>query len=310
MRRRAGSSVQRSPAWAAARRGEATGRSWSRPTRATARSSPSARGERSSPTWSLTTSSTGAGEAQLRAAFAGFVAGLDGPAVLCADDPGASALAEHAAPTRHLWDLAGERLPDRGDRHGGHRRAASSSSTRATGSPSRCQRPRARTTPGTRRPRWRWRTSWAWICRPPRPPWVASGGWPAGSRSAARPPVSCSWTATTTCRRRWRPPWRRPVPGSGGGSCAASSRTATAAPRRWGGPSPTASRTLTSCSSPASTRRGRRPEPGSSGKIVVDAVLDAHPWKHVAWLPTLDDVVAYLAGSAPRRRSLPHARGR
>ena len=32
---------------------------------------------------------------------------------------------------------------------------------------------------------------------------------------------------------------------------------------------------------------------------MVDAVLDAHPWKAVAWLPTLDDVVAYL-GTALR----------
>ena len=42
---------------------------------------------------------------------------------------------------------------------------------------------------------------------------------------------------------------------------------------------------------------GEAPRPGVSGKIVVDAVLDAHPWKHVAWLPTLDAVVAYLSGT-------------
>jgi UDP-N-acetylmuramate--alanine ligase len=39
---------------------------------------------------------------------------------------------------------------------------------------------------------------------------------------------------------------------------------------------------------------GEEPRPGVTGKRVVDAVLDAHPWKRVAWLPTLDDVVAYL----------------
>jgi UDP-N-acetylmuramate--alanine ligase len=44
---------------------------------------------------------------------------------------------------------------------------------------------------------------------------------------------------------------------------------------------------------------GEAPRPGVSGKIVVDAVLDAHPWKHVAWMPTLDDVVSYL-GTALR----------
>lgn len=42
---------------------------------------------------------------------------------------------------------------------------------------------------------------------------------------------------------------------------------------------------------------GEAPRPGVTGKIVVDAVLDAHPWAQVAWLPTLDDVVAYLAGT-------------
>jgi UDP-N-acetylmuramate--alanine ligase len=39
---------------------------------------------------------------------------------------------------------------------------------------------------------------------------------------------------------------------------------------------------------------GEAPRPGVTGKVVVDAVLDAHPWQAVAWLPTLDDVVAYL----------------
>lgn len=39
---------------------------------------------------------------------------------------------------------------------------------------------------------------------------------------------------------------------------------------------------------------GEAPRPGVTGKLVVDAVLDAHPWKRVGWLPTLDDVVVYL----------------
>ena len=42
---------------------------------------------------------------------------------------------------------------------------------------------------------------------------------------------------------------------------------------------------------------GEPPRAGVTGKIVADSVLDAHPWKHVAWLPTLDDVVAYLGGT-------------
>ena len=39
---------------------------------------------------------------------------------------------------------------------------------------------------------------------------------------------------------------------------------------------------------------GEPPRPGVSGKLVVDAVLDAHPRQPVAWLPSLDDVASYL----------------
>ena len=39
---------------------------------------------------------------------------------------------------------------------------------------------------------------------------------------------------------------------------------------------------------------GEAPRAGVSGKVVADAVLEAHPWKRVAWMPTLDDVVSYL----------------
>ena len=42
---------------------------------------------------------------------------------------------------------------------------------------------------------------------------------------------------------------------------------------------------------------GEAPRAGVTGKVVSDAVLDAHPWKRVAWLPTLDDVVAYLGST-------------
>lgn len=38
---------------------------------------------------------------------------------------------------------------------------------------------------------------------------------------------------------------------------------------------------------------GEQPRPGVSGKLIVDAVLEAHPWASVAWLPTLDDVLAW-----------------
>ena len=40
---------------------------------------------------------------------------------------------------------------------------------------------------------------------------------------------------------------------------------------------------------------GEDPRPGVTGKLLVDAVLDAHPRQAVAWLPGLDDVSAYLS---------------
>jgi len=39
---------------------------------------------------------------------------------------------------------------------------------------------------------------------------------------------------------------------------------------------------------------GEAPRPGVTGKLLVEAVLDAHPWAAVAWLPALDDVLAWL----------------
>jgi UDP-N-acetylmuramate--alanine ligase len=39
---------------------------------------------------------------------------------------------------------------------------------------------------------------------------------------------------------------------------------------------------------------GEKPRPGVTGKLIVNAVLDAHPWRRVAYLPRHDDVVAFL----------------
>ena len=39
---------------------------------------------------------------------------------------------------------------------------------------------------------------------------------------------------------------------------------------------------------------GQQPIEGVTGKLVVDAVLTMHPWKRVAWLPTRRDVRAWL----------------
>jgi UDP-N-acetylmuramate--alanine ligase len=40
---------------------------------------------------------------------------------------------------------------------------------------------------------------------------------------------------------------------------------------------------------------GTTPIPGVTGKLVVDAVLDAHPDANVVWLPRRDDLIDYLA---------------
>ena len=40
---------------------------------------------------------------------------------------------------------------------------------------------------------------------------------------------------------------------------------------------------------------GEPPRPGVSGKLIVDAVLDAQPWKRVAYLPRRSDLVPYLS---------------
>jgi UDP-N-acetylmuramate--alanine ligase len=40
---------------------------------------------------------------------------------------------------------------------------------------------------------------------------------------------------------------------------------------------------------------GTQPIPGVTGKLVVNAVLDAHPRARVVWLPRRDDLTAYLA---------------
>ncbi len=41
---------------------------------------------------------------------------------------------------------------------------------------------------------------------------------------------------------------------------------------------------------------GETPRPGVTGKLVLDAVLDAHPWANVAYMPRLDDVITWLSG--------------
>jgi UDP-N-acetylmuramate--alanine ligase len=40
---------------------------------------------------------------------------------------------------------------------------------------------------------------------------------------------------------------------------------------------------------------GEAPRPGISGQLVAQAVLDAHPWRRLAYLPRRSDIVGYLA---------------
>jgi UDP-N-acetylmuramate--alanine ligase len=40
---------------------------------------------------------------------------------------------------------------------------------------------------------------------------------------------------------------------------------------------------------------GEAPRPGVTGKLVVNAVLDAHPWQRVAWVPKRGELIDYLA---------------
>lgn len=42
---------------------------------------------------------------------------------------------------------------------------------------------------------------------------------------------------------------------------------------------------------------GETPRPGITGKLLVDAVLDANPWAAVAWMPRLDDVAGWLTSN-------------
>jgi UDP-N-acetylmuramate--alanine ligase len=40
---------------------------------------------------------------------------------------------------------------------------------------------------------------------------------------------------------------------------------------------------------------GERPRPGVTGKLIVNAILDAHPWARVAYVPHRGDQLAFLA---------------
>ena len=188
---------------AAARCGPTASGSWSRPTRATARSSSSAPRSRSSPTSSPTTSTTTATSPAIEAAFDGSSPTAPGPNLVCADDPAAARLG--AGPAARLTygtaRRADYRIVDPVDAAGhgsSFRLRAPTASDARRGRAARCP---GSTTPAT----------------PPRrsppalelgapfeaggPRWPASAAWPAASSSGARRGV--------TVRRRLRPPPRQ-----------------------------------------------------------------------------------------------------
>ena len=43
---------------------------------------------------------------------------------------------------------------------------------------------------------------------------------------------------------------------------------------------------------------GTTPIPGVTSKLIVDAVLDAHPSTRIVWLPHREDLISFIAGEA------------
>jgi UDP-N-acetylmuramate--alanine ligase len=233
-------------------------------------------------------------EAALRQAFCTFVADLPGPAILCIDDPGAMALVEHAVhPVTYGHDpgadyvladvtteAAGVRfsLTHRGEQHevvvpaapGEHnaRNAAGAvAAAHALGVPLE----RAVEAIG----------EFAGVARRFELRGEAVGVTLVDSYDHLPTEVMA---ALRTARQG---PWRRVV-------CVFQPHRYSRTQALW--------RTFADAFSDADLLcvtdvypAGEAPRPGVSGKLIVHAVLDAHPWAPVAYLPTLDDVIGYLA---------------
>jgi UDP-N-acetylmuramate--alanine ligase len=242
------------------------------------------------------------GEPQLRAAFERFVAALDGPAVLCRDDPGAAVLAAHA------------RRPVTYGTHADSDYRIADVATEGTG---------VRFTlhhDGT-----------TLEVAVPAAPGVHNARNAAAALVLAHQ-LGVDLPAGAAALTRFRGVARRfEVRGAAGGvvlvdsydhlptEVAAALAAAQAGswsrvvccfqPHRYSR-TEALGRTFADCFADADLLlvtdiypAGEARRPGVTGKIIVDAVLDAHPWKAVAWLPTLDDVVGYL-GSGLRAGDL------
>jgi UDP-N-acetylmuramate--alanine ligase len=236
------------------------------------------------------------GEAALRSAFERFVASLTGPAVLCADDPGSAALVPAAAhPVTYgtsesaevrITDVTAEgtgvafHLHHRGDRHHvvvpaapGLHNARNAAAALAMAEHLGVAMVDAVDAIGTFRGaarRFEQRGS-------------AAGITLVDSYDHLPTEVAAALSAARSG------PWRRVV-------CCFQphrySRTE-ALWRTFGAAFDDADVLVVTDIYPA----GEAARPGVTGKLIVDAVLDAHPWKRVAWMPRLDDVVAYLAST-------------
>ena len=236
------------------------------------------------------------GEAELRAGFEAFVGALAGPAVLCLDDPGAAALAASAAhPVTYGTDAASDyridevtaagtgvgfalwhgdqrvdvTLPSAPGLHNARNGAAAVALAHELGVPLEAAAAGLATFRGGAR-RFEVRGEAAGVVLVDSYDHLPTEV--AAALAAAR---SGSWRRVVCCFQPHR-----------------YSRTEAL----W----PTFAHAFTDADVLAVTDvypAGEAPRPGVSGRLIVDAVLDAHPWATVAWLPTLDDLTAYLAAT-------------
>ncbi len=250
----------------------------SRPTRATAPTSSCRWPGPSSPTSRPTTSTTTAASTPWSTRFDQYLAGIDGPKVLCSDDPITARLAaSHDAVTYGTGPEARYQAADvtaaEGSLRFAVRRDGAELGEVAPAAARRAQRAqRAR----RHRPRRHARRA---VRRRPSKPWPASAAWPAASTCGVATTASRSSTTTRTC-----PTEIAAVLDAAGTSGDGWSRiVAVFQPNRYNRMavmSPDYRDAFEAADVAVITDiypSGQAPLPGVTGKLVVDAVCDAHP---------------------------------